>query len=285
MEALIAWFTDPLTQPALARGLLTAVVVGGVVPVLGTYVVLRGMAFLGDALAHIILPGIVIASLIGWPLIAGALVVAVFAALTIGVIGRRTPLREDTTIGVVFAAAFALGIALFSMQPDYSEELEHVLFGDLLQLSAADVVIIAAMGAVVVLTVVLLFKEFLVLSFDKLLAVTMRLPVTLLNNLMLVLLAIVIVISFNAVGVVLVLAMLVTPTSTAYLFTRRLPTMMLAASLIGVASGMAGFYLAYYLSIPSGPAIVLVATAGFVLAVLLAPRRGQLIWQPSSPSN
>lgn len=276
MEGIIGLLLDPLAQPALARGLLAAVIIGGVVPVLGTYVVLRGMAFLGDALAHIILPGIVIASLLGWPLIVGALVVGVAAALSIGAIGRTTVLREDTAIGVVFAAAFALGIALFSMQPDYAEELEHVLFGDLLELTAPEVGMIAGMATLVVLVVGLLFKEFLVLSFDRLLATTMRLPVTLLNNLMLVLLAVVIVISFNAVGVVLVLAMLVTPTSAASLFTRRVTAMMLAASLIGIASGVLGFYLAYYLAIPSGAAIVLVATGFFAAAYVMTPRRARL---------
>lgn len=282
MENFIGLLADPLLDPAPARGLLVALIIGGVVPLLGTYVVLRGMAFLGDALAHIILPGIVIASLLGWPLIVGALVVGVAAALAIGAIGRRTILRDDTAIGVVFAAAFALGIALFSMQPDYSEELEHVLFGDLLELSAGEVTLIAAMAAVVVLAVVLLFKEFMVLSFDRLLATTMRLPVALLNNLMLVLLALVIVISFSAVGVVLVLAMLVTPTSAAYLLTRRLPTMMVTASALGVASGVVGFYLAHYLGIPSGPAIVLVATGLFAVAFAMAPRRRSLSWRPSA---
>ncbi len=274
MAPVITWLADPLSDPALARGLLAALVIGAVIPVLGTYVVLRGMAFLGDALAHIILPGIVIASLLGWPLILGALLVGIAAALAIGAIGQHTILREDTAIGVVFAAAFALGVALFSMQPDYTEELEHVLFGDLLQLSAGEVAVIAAVGLLVVLVVIGLFKEFLVLSFDPLLATTMRLPVTLLNNLMLVLLAVVVVISYSAVGVVLVLAMLVTPTSAAYLLTRRLPTMMVSSSVIGVISGAVGFYLAYYLGIASGAAIVLVATVLFGVVFAVAPRRG-----------
>lgn len=282
MESVLGLLLDPLQDPALARGLLAALVIGGVVPLLGTYVVLRGMAFLGDALAHIILPGIVIASLLGWPLIVGALVVGVAAALAIGAIGRRTILRDDAAIGVVFAAAFALGIALFSMQPDYSEELEHVLFGDLLELTAGELTLIAAMASLVVLVVVLFFKEFMVLSFDRLLATTMRLPVALLNNLMLVLLALVIVISFSAVGVVLVLAMLVTPTSAAYLLTRRLPTMMVTASALGVVSGISGFYLAHYLAIASGPAIVLVATGFFGVAFALAPRRRSLRWHAST---
>ncbi len=277
MESAISLLIDPLAEPELARGLLVALLIGGVVPLLGSYVVLRGMAFLGDALAHIILPGIVVASLLGWPLIVGALVVGVLAALAIGSLGRTSVLREDTAIGVVFAAAFALGIALFSIQPDYSEELEHVLFGDLLELAAGEVGLIAAMAAVVVLVVILFFKEFMVLSFDRLLATTMRLPVRLLNNLMLVLLALVIVISFSAVGVVLVLAMLVTPTSAAYLLKRRLTSMMITGSLFGVGSGIAGFYLAYYLGIPSGAAIVLVATALFALTYLLTPRRGQIL--------
>lgn len=264
-------------DPAIARALWAALLIGLVVPVLGCYVVLRGMAFFGDALAHIVLPGVVIAFLLGWPLVIGALIVGVLAALAIGAISGTTTIREDSAIGVIFVAAFALGIALLSLQgEDYAEELEHILFGNLLGVTQGDLVGITVLGIIVLLTVGLLFKEFLVLSFDRVLATSMQLPVGLLNNLLLVLLAVVIVISIRAVGVALVLAMLVTPAASAYLLTRRLPSMMAVAAALGAISGVLGLYLALLLDVVSGPMIVLVATAFFVLIFVFAPGRGYL---------
>lgn len=273
MSAVLAWLAEPLGYAFIQRGLAAAVIVGVVCPVLGTYVVLRGMAFFGDALAHIILPGVVIAFLLGWPLGLGALVTGVLAALAIGAISRRTAIREDAAIGVVFAGAFALGIALLSLQRSYAVDLAHLLFGNLLGLTAADLWLTAGLGLLVVLTVLALYKELLVLSFDPDLAVTLRLPVGFLQNLLLVLIAVVIVASLQAVGVALVLAMLVTPASAAYLVTRRLPLMMAAGAAIGAVSAAAGLYLSYYANVASGPAVVLVATAIFLVVFLLSPRR------------
>jgi ABC-type Mn2+/Zn2+ transport system permease subunit len=222
------------------------------------------------------LPGVVIAYLLGWPLAVGALTVGVVAALGIGAISRQGEIKEDAAIGVVFAGAFALGIALLSAQHTYAVDLEHILFGNLLSVSAADLRLMAVLGSVVLLTILAFYKEFLVLSFDPVLAVTLRLPVQLLKNLLLVLIAAVIVISLQAVGVALVLAMLVTPAAGAYLLTRRLPTMMALSAVIGVLSAVAGLYLSYYWNIASGPAIVLAETVVFVLVFLFAPRRGAL---------
>jgi manganese/iron transport system permease protein len=274
---MIAFLVEPFTYPFMLRALGAALIVGIVCPVLGTYVVLRGMAFFGDALAHIILPGVVIAFLLGWPIGLGALIVGVLAALLIGVISRRREIREDAAIGVVFAGAFALGIALLSLQRSYAVDLTHILFGNLLGVSTADLFLAGILGALVIFTVFIFYKEFLVLSFDPILAQTLRLPVTFLQNLLLVLLAIVIVVSIQAVGVALVLAMLVTPASAAYLLTQRLPTMMVLAAIMGSACALIGLYLSYYLNLPSGPAIVLVETAVFLLVFLLGPRRG-LLW-------
>ena len=272
MEALL---TDPLAFPYMVRGLLAAILIGVVAPVLGCYVVLRGMAFFGDALAHIVLPGVVGALLLGWPLLVGALIVGVLAALVINLISGTTSIKEDSAIGVVFVAAFALGIALISLRGgDYREELEHILFGDLLDVSQADLIIIAVLTAIVLIVIVAFFKEFLVLAFDRILATTMQLPVGWLNNLLLVLLAVVIVISLSAVGVVLVLAMLITPAAAAYLLTRRLPSMMLLAAVIGVLSGVVGLYLSFHLAVASGPMIVLAATAIFAVIFIFAPGRG-----------
>lgn len=277
MSGALAWLVEPLGYPFMVRGLLAALIVGIVCPVLGTYVVLRGMAFLGDAMAHIMLPGIVIAFLLGWPLGLGALVAGVAAALLIGAISRRADIKEDAAIGVVLAGAFALGIALLSLQRSYAVDLAHLLFGNLLGVAAIDLWLGGALALVVLLTVFGFYKEFLVLSFDPVLATTLRLPVSFLQSLLLVLVAVVIVVSMQAVGVALVLAMLVTPASAAYLLTRRLPRMMLAGAIIGAGSAVAGLYLSYYADLPSGPAIVLVETALFLLVLALSPRR-RLLW-------
>jgi len=268
----LAWLSEPFTFPFMIRGLVAALIVGLVCPVLGAYVVLRGMAFFGDALAHIILPGVVAAFLLGWPLVSGALIVGVAAALVIGAISRRSTIKEDAAIGVVFAGCLALGIALLSARRGYAVDLTHILFGNLLGVSSADLALIAVLGTLALLAVLALYKEFLVLSFDPLLATTLRLPVDRLQNLMLILLAVVIVVSIQAVGVALVLAMLVTPAAAASLLTRRLPVMMGVGAAIGATSAVTGLYLSYYTDLPSGPAIVLTVTAIFFIALAVGRR-------------
>jgi len=282
MSDLLSWLAEPLQYAFMTRGLLAALIVGVICPVLGAYVVLRGMAFFGDALAHIILPGVVIAYLLGWPLGVGALITGVLAAIGIGALSQRKEIKEDTAMGVIFAGAFALGIALLSTQRSYAVDLSHILFGNLLGVSAGDLWLMAGLAAVVFLLVVAFYKEFLVLSFDPVLAVTLRLPVTFLKNLLLVLIAVVIVTSLQAVGVALVLAMLVTPAASAYLLTRRLPTMMVLGAALGAAGSVVGLYLSFYANIASGPAIVLTETLLFVLVLLVGPRRG-LIWRRRVP--
>ncbi len=276
MHEIMGWLMGPFQYAFMVRGLLASLIVGVVCPIIGTYVVLRGMAFMGDALAHIILPGVVISFLLGWPLALGAIIVGVTAALTIGIIGRGSKIKEDAAIGVVFAGAFALGVALISMQRSYAVDLAHILFGDLLGVSTGDIILMAGLSGLVLVTIFAFYKEFLVLSFDPILAKTLRLPVMFLENLLLILLAIVIVISIQAVGVALVLAMLVTPASTAYLMTRRLPIMMVMAAGIGALASLIGLYLSFYVNIASGPAIVLVETGIFVLAFLFSTRRNSL---------
>lgn len=270
MDTLTSLLIDPLTYPFMARGMLAALMVGVVCAVMGAYVVLRGMAFFGDALAHSILPGVAAGYLLGGgergPLFWGALVAAVVSSLGIGAVARGVKLREDTAIGVVFAGMFALGIALISTVRNYSVDLTHFLFGDILGVSNGDLVAIAIFGGLILLAVALLYKEFLVLSFDPVLAVTLRLPVRLLENLLLVLIALAIVVSLQAVGVALMVAMLVTPAAAAFLLTRRLLPMMGLAAVFACLSGMIGLYLSYYFSLASGAAIVLTSTLIFALA-------------------
>ncbi len=262
------WLSEPLVYQFMQRGLLASVIVGVLCAVMGTYVVLRGMAFLGDAMAHAILPGVAIAYLLQGNLLVGAGVAAVIVALSIGLFSREGMVKEDTAIGILFAAALSLGVALISSMQTYAVDLSHILFGNVLGVSPSDLWMIGILSFVILLMVALFFKQFLVISFDPVLAATLRLPAELLRNLMLVLLALTVVVSLQTVGVSLAAAMLVTPAATAYLLTRRLLPMMLVSALIGALSSVIGLYLSYYLNIVSGSTIVLTATAFFLFVFL-----------------
>jgi manganese/iron transport system permease protein len=270
MTTWLDLFLEPFSYAFMVRGMLAALMVGVVCAIVGTYIVLRGMAFFGDALAHAVLPGIAIGYLVGGgarePLFWWSLFTAVLASLGIGSISRGAQLREDTAIGIVFAGMFALGIALISTVRDYTADLTHFLFGDVLGVSASDLGLIAIFGLAILVTVLLFYKEFLVLSFDPLLAATLRVPARLLEYILLILIALAVVVSMQTVGVALMVAMLVTPAATAYLLTRRLPYMMALGAFLASLSGVIGLYTSYYVSISSGAAIVLTSTLFFVLA-------------------
>jgi len=269
----LRWLAEPLAFDFMQRGLAASVMVGVLCALVGCYVVLRSMAFLGDALAHAILPGVAVSYLLKGNLIFGALGAAVAVALGIGLFSRRGRIREDTAIGILFAAALALGVAMISTMKTYAVDLTHILFGNVLGVSREDLWLTAALGLVVVCTVLLLYKQFLLISFDPVLAKTLGLRVELLRNLLLVLIAVTVVVSLQSVGVGLVAAMLVTPAATAHLLTRRLPVMMALAAGIGAVSSVAGLYLSYSIDIASGAAVVLVSTLIFVVAFAFAPRR------------
>ena len=286
MTDLLGWLTDPLGYPFMLRGLTAALIVGVVCAVLGTYIVLRGMAFFGDAIAHAILPGVAIGYLVGGtnplPLLVGGLIAGILSALGIGAI-TRSGIKEDTAIGVIFASMFALGIALISTVRSYTVDLTHFLFGNVLGVSNSDLWLTGGFGALVIVTIVAFYKEFMVISFDPVLAKTLHLPINFLNNLLLLLIAVTIVLSLQTVGVALMAAMLVTPAATASLLTRRLPIMMVISAATGAMSAIAGLYISFYINIASGPAIVLVCTTFFLLAFLFSPRQGLLIkrWKPN----
>jgi manganese/iron transport system permease protein len=233
-------------------------------------VVLRGMAFFGDALAHAILPGVALGYLVNEgarePLFWWALGTSIVSALGIGAISKKAQIKEDTAIGIIFAGMFALGIALISTVRSYAVDLSHFLFGDVLAVSVQNLWTTLIFSGLVIFTIFAFYKEFLTLSFDPVLATTLRMPVGLLNNLLLVLIAVTIAVSLQTVGVALMVAMLVTPAATAYLLTRRLPYMMALAASLASLAGVIGLYLSYYLSIASGAAIVLTSTAIFALA-------------------
>lgn len=262
----------PLNYPFMVRGLLAAVMVGIVCATIGVYIVLRGMAFLGDALAHAILPGIAVGYLVSGgvrgPIFWWGLLTATLTSIGIGAISRAAKIKEDTAIGIIFAGMFALGIALISSVRNYTVDLTHFLFGDVLGVSTSDLILTGIFASLVILTVLIFYKEFLVLSFDPVLAATLRLPDRFFEYLLLVLVAVTIVVSLQTVGVALMVAMLVTPATTAFLLTRRLPMMMSLAALIGSGSGVLGLYLSYHLNLASGAAIVLTCTGVFLLVWL-----------------
>jgi manganese/iron transport system permease protein len=270
MTTLTDFFLQPLSYEFMQRGIIAAILVGIVCAVVGTYVVLRGMAFFGDALAHTILPGIALGYLFSGGardvLFWWALGTSVLAALGIGAISKNSQIKEDTAIGIIFAGMFALGIALISTVRSYAVDLSHFLFGDVLSVSVKSLWLILVFGSIVLLTVFAFYKEFTTLSFDAILATTLRLPVGLLNNLLLTLIAVTVAVSLQTVGVALMVAMLVTPAATAYLLTHRLSHMMLLAAVFASLSGVIGLYLSFYLSIASGAAIVLTATTFFLIA-------------------
>lgn len=277
---MLDWLLEPLRYSFLLRGLAAAAIVGIVCAVVGTFIVLRGMAFFGDALAHTILPGVAVGYITGGgargPLFWWAMLTALVSALGIGAVSRGTKIKEDTAIGIIFAGMFALGIALISTVRSYSVDLTHFLFGDVLGVTMPDLLRMLVFGVAILLVFLAFYKEFVVISFDPLLAATLRLPTRLLENLLLVVIAVTIVVSLQTVGVALMVAMLITPAATAQLITRRLPSMMVTAAAIGSFSGVVGLYVSYYANIASGAAIVLVATAIFVLTFLLAPQRTRL---------
>ena len=282
MTMLLDWLVGPLAYPFMQRGLVAVILVGVVCAVVGTYVVLRGMAFFGDALAHTILPGVAVGYLVSGgarePLFWWALGTAIAAALGIGAITKHARVKEDTAIGIIFAGMFALGIAIISTVRSYAVDLSHFLFGDVLGVTARSLGLMAIFGGLVLLVILAFYKEFMAISFDPTLALTLRLPVSLLNNLLLAVIAITVAVAMQTVGVALMVAMLVTPAATASLLTKRLPyTMVLAALLAGIA-GVIGLYVSYYVGITSGSAIVLTATLFFLLAFLFAPQRG-VLWK------
>jgi manganese/iron transport system permease protein len=275
---VIDWLTEPFTLEFMQRALAASLIVGVVCAVLGCFVVLRSMAFLGDALAHAILPGVAIAYLLGANLFAGALVAALVVAFAIGFFSRGGAVREDTAIGIMFAAALSLGVVLISTVRTYATDLTHILFGNVLGVSSTDLWLTGGLAALVLGVLFVLYKEFVLAAFDPVLAHTLGRRPELMRALMLVLLALTIVVSLQTVGVGLVAAMLVTPAATASLLTRRLPAMMAVAALVGVVSSVTGLYVSYYLDVSSGAAIVLTATVLFVCAFVFAPRRG-LAWR------
>ena len=263
----------------IRRGLLALILVGGLTAVVGCFVVVRGMAFFGDALAHTILPGVALSytasgGSLGSSLFVGGLGAGVLSALVIAWMTRDERLKEDTAIGLVFVTMFALGIVIISRQQNYSVDLTHILFGSINGISNADLLLMSGLAVMVLATILLLYKELMIISFDLSLAHALKLPVERLRVLLLVLIAVTIVTSLQSVGIALMLALLIAPAATARLLVDRLHWMMAVAAGLGILSGLVGFYASYYFDVPSGAAIVLTMSSIFALVF-----GAQLVWQ------
>ena len=272
----VGFLLDPFSYGFMQRGLVATLLVGVVCAVMGTFVVLKGLAFIGDAVSHAAFPGLVIAYILGLPLYLGGAVAAVSTALAIGLVSRRSRLRFDTSVGVLFAGTFAFGVLLYSTIKGYVGDLLGYLLGNVLGISVGDLVQVALLGAIVLAVVILIRKELLFATFDPLGAAASGLPVAALEYLLLGLLGVTIVVSIQAVGVILVVAMLVTPAATAQLLVVRFEPLMLLAAALAMIAALGGLYLSFYLNVASGASIVLVETLFFALALLFGPRTGLL---------
>jgi ABC-type Mn2+/Zn2+ transport system permease subunit len=272
----IGFLADPLAYGFMQRGLVAAILVGVVCAVIGTFVVLKGLAFIGDAVSHAAFPGLVIAFILGLPLYLGGAIASVGTALAIGAVSRRGRLRFDTTVGVLFAGTFALGILLFSTIRSYVADLLGYLLGNVLGIEIGDLVQVAVLGAIVLVIVIVIRKELLYATFDPLGAAASGLPVAGLEYLLLALLGVTIVVSIQAVGIVMVVAMLVTPAATAQLLVVRFERLMILAAVLAALSAVSGLYLSFYLNLASGASIVLIETILFLVALVLGPRSGLL---------
>ena len=253
----------------MQRGLLASVLVSVICGILGSFVVLKGLAFIGDALAHASFGGVALAFVLGINIYLGAFVFAIATALGIGAITQRGRVSSDTAIGVLFSGTFALGILIISRVDRYTTDLFGYLFGDVLSITATDLWTIAILGLVVLALVLVFYRQLLFVAFDPTVAAASGIATRRLEYLLLALLGVTIVTAIQAVGIVMDVALLVTPSATAYLLTRRFHHMILASVAVGALSALLGIYLSYYLDVASGAAIILVATALFFVTLTL----------------
>ncbi|OUC16528.1 MAG: hypothetical protein B0A82_01285 [Alkalinema sp. CACIAM 70d] len=277
MLDLLNALVEPLQYSFMQRSLIVAILVGVICALVGSYLMVQRLALLGDAISHSVLPGLAIAFLTGTNLFVGAFIAGILSTVAITWIRTRSPIKEDAAMGIVLSSFFALGITLITViQKNNKIDLNHFLFGNILQVTHQDVRDTAIIAAIVIILVIALYKELLFYTFDPLSAQATGLPVQWLNFGLMVLIALTIVASMKAVGVVLVLSLLITPGATAYLLAPRLHQVMMIGAVLAVIASVSGMYLSYFFNLPSGAAIVLVISSFFLLAMLFSPRHGIL---------
>ncbi|WHY83784.1 metal ABC transporter permease [Siminovitchia fortis] len=266
-----------MTYGFLQKAFITSVMVGIICGVIGSFIILRGMALMGDAISHAVLPGVAISYMLGINYFYGAVVTGVLTALGIGVISQNSRVKNDSSIGLVFSAMFALGIILIT-EAKSATDLTQILFGNVISVRSSDMWLTLIVGSIVILAVILFYKELLVSSFDETMAAAYGLKTRLIHYGIMVLLTLVTVASLQTVGVILVVSMLITPASTAYLLTNRLSTMIVLASVFGALSSIIGLYFSFVHNLPSGPVIALATTAIFTVAFIFSPKQG-VLWR------
>lgn len=276
MEAISQFISDLLQYGFLQKALFTSVMVGVISGVIGSFIILRGMSLMGDAISHAILPGVAASFMLGINYFIGALIMGLLTSVSITFISQNSKLKSDTAIGIIFSAFLALGILMF-MKAQTAISLDSILFGNVLMVQDFDMVLTLGIGLVVIIVIVLFYKEFLITSFDPTIADTYGINTKVFHYLLMILLTLVTVASLQTVGVILVVAMLITPAATAFLLTQKLSRMILISASLGAFSAIIGLFLSNTYNLASGPVIVLVATLFFITAFIFAPKNG-IIW-------
>ncbi len=274
----LSFFMDSLIRYGyLQNAMIAGVMVGIVCGFIGCFIILRGMALMGDAISHAVLPGVAIAYIMGFSIFIGAVITGVLTSLGIGYISQNSKLKDDTAIGLMFTAAFALGVVLITLQRGTGVDLWHILFGNVLAVSREDLWLIFFIGLVVVVSIFLFYKQILLSTFDPVMARAVGIPTNIIHYLMMLLLSLVTVASLKTVGIVLVVAMFIAPGATAYLLTERLPSMLALSAVIGIVSAVTGVYLSFIYDVATGASIVLVASALFALSFFFSPKQGIMV--------
>lgn len=269
----LIFLQDIANYEFLRKALFTSVTVGIISGIIGSFIILRGMALMGDAISHAILPGVAVSYMLGINHFIGAVLVGILTAFGVGYIDQNSKLKSDTSIGIVFSSLFALGILLL-MKAQTAVDLTQILFGNVLTVRTEEMWLTFGIGLVVIACVYLFYKEFLITSFDPVMAKAYGIKTKFIHYLLMILLTLVTVASLQTVGVILVVAMLITPAATAYLLTDKMSTLIVLAAFFGAISSVLGLYLSFSYNLASGAVIVLVATIFFILAFLFAPKRG-----------
>ncbi len=270
------WLTEPLQYPFMQRALIEVSIIGVLCGLVGCFVVLRGLAFIGDALAHAVFPGVVLSYAADRSILIGAFIFGSLTAVGIGVLSRSRRVTEDSAIGVIFAAFFALGVVILSQQGGFRQDLGSLLFGNILGVSNTDVWVTLFVAIGVAAITLALLKEFTLVAFDATMARAAGYPVFALDILLLLLVSATIVVSLQTVGNILILALVVTPPASARLLTDRLSYMIVTSVAIAVGSGIVGLYISFHAATAAGATVVLTATVAFLICLALAPNHGLL---------
>lgn len=278
MDIFSKYLLEPVQYEFIQRALIASVTIGISCGLIGTYIMLRRMSLIGDALAHAVLPGVVVSFMVAGKsevaLFIGAVVSGILTVLLIGFVNRNSKIKEDTSIGIIFTGAFALGILLVSQLKQVHIDLSSYLFGDVLGVSTGDITLSMIIMVVIIFCIVLFYKQLLLTSFDPTMAMTIGISTTLVHYMLMTLLSMSIVAGLQSVGVILIIAMLITPPATAYLLSNNLKKILLLSATFGTISAITGLYLSYHFNFASGASIVLVAVALFMLAFLFSPKEG-----------